>query len=118
MRCIFSLCPMYKLQINRHSLKLTPIFLSNSSSLVQSTRSKAFCQSMKQRHISYLTSSTLSDIILINPIASLVPLPFRNPNWSSSITSSILLSNLLLPSVGNQTNCSVVTAFLCLFFLG
>ena len=43
LRRSFTLCPMYKLRINRRSLQLTPIFLSISSSLVQSTRSKAFC---------------------------------------------------------------------------
>ena len=66
--------PCISLRINQRSLQLTPLFLSISSSLSQSTRSKAFCQSMKQRHISSLTSSTLCDIILIIAIVSLVPL--------------------------------------------
>ena len=38
----FKLCPMYKFRINQLSFLLIPIFLSISSSLIQSTRSKAF----------------------------------------------------------------------------
>ena len=68
LRCNFTLCPKYKLRISRRCLQLMPIFLNISSSWVQSAWSKVFCQSMKQRHISSLTSPTLSDIFLINPI--------------------------------------------------
>ena len=43
----------------------------------------------------YLPNIKHPGIILINPIASLVHFTFRNPNRSSSITSFILLANLL-----------------------
>ena len=88
-----SLEAQFYLIMSRRSLQLTSIFLSFSGSLLQ----LSFCQSMKHKHISFLMPSTLSDIIRINPIASLVPLPFRNTNYSSSITSAILFS-IISPS--------------------
>jgi hypothetical protein len=51
---------------------------------------------MKQTHSSSSISKVRSAIILIIPIASLVPFPLLNPNWSSPSVSSIFLSILLL----------------------
>uniref|UniRef100_A0A6M2DZ03 Putative secreted protein n=1 Tax=Xenopsylla cheopis TaxID=163159 RepID=A0A6M2DZ03_XENCH len=73
-------CFMYKFSMSLRSLQSTPMVLSNSISLLQLTLSNAFFQSMKHAQMSSLTSRHLSDIILSIPIASLVPLPFLNPN--------------------------------------
>ena len=59
-------------------------------------QSDAFCQSMQQTHSPSSISKVRSHIILTIPVASLVPFPLLNPNWSSPSTSSIFLSILLL----------------------
>jgi hypothetical protein len=55
------------------------------------TQSNTFCQSMKQTQSSSSISKVRSDILSI-PIASLVPFPLLNPNWSSIFLSILLLS--------------------------
>ena len=99
--------------------------LNISSSLVQSTWSKTFFQSVKHNHVSSVTPNTLSGISFINPIVSVVPLPFRNSNWSSSITSFILLFNLFLniratifPVCKIKLIVLRLLHFLCLIFFG
>ena len=87
---------MYNLLINLLSHQSIPVLFRICINLVQFTRSNAFCQSMKQIHSSSSTSIVRSAIIRIIPIASLVPYPLLNPNWSSPSTSSIFLSILLL----------------------
>ena len=88
-------CSMYNLLINLLSRQSMPILFRSCINVVQFTRSNVFCQSMKQTHNSS-TSKVRSAIILIIPIAFLVPFPLLNPNWSSPSTSSIFLSILLL----------------------
>ena len=87
---------MYNLLINLLSHQLIPVLFRICISLVQFTRSNAFCQSMKQIHSSSSISKVRSAVIVIIPIASLVHFPLLNPNWSSPSTSSIFLSILLL----------------------
>ena len=91
-----TLWSMYYLLINLLSRQSIPVLFKICINLVQFTRSNAFCQSMKQTHSSSSISKVRSAIILIIPIASLVPFPLLNPNWSSPSTASIFLSNLLL----------------------
>ena len=87
---------MYNLLINLLSRQSIPFLFRICINLVQFTWSNAFCQSMKQTHIPSSISKVRSDIILIIPIASLVPFLLLNPNWSSPSTSSIFLAVLLL----------------------
>ena len=63
--------------------------------LFQFTWSNAFCQSMKHEHNSSSMSKDCLDIILGIPVASLVPYPLQNLNWSSPIAFSIFLSIVL-----------------------
>ena len=89
-------CSMYNLLINLLSRQSMPIPFRICINLVQFTRSNPFCQSLKQTHSCSSISKVRSGIILIIPIASLVPFPLLNPNWSSPSTSSIFFSILLL----------------------
>ena len=92
---ILTLWSMYSFLINLISRQSIPVLFRICINLVQFTRSNTFCQSMTQTHSPSSTSKVRSDIILIIPIASLVPFPLLNPNWSPS-TSSIFLSIHLL----------------------
>ena len=94
--CTLTLWTMYRLLINLLSHQSIPVSFSICINLVQWTRSNAFCQSMKQTLSSSSISKAHSDIVLSIPIASLVPFPLLNPNWSSPSTSSIFFSILLL----------------------
>jgi hypothetical protein len=91
----FTLWAIYKLPINLLSSQSIAVSFRICINLVQLTRSNAFCQSMKQTLSSSSISNVRSDIILSIPIASLVPFPFLNPNWSSPSTYSIFFSILL-----------------------
>jgi hypothetical protein len=91
-----SLWAMYKLLINLLSRQSIPVPFTICINLVQLTRSNAFCQSMQQTHRSTSVCKVHSDIILSISIASVVPFPLLNPNWSSPSTSSIFLSVFLL----------------------
>jgi len=91
-----TLWSMYNLLINLLSHQSIPDLFRICINLVQFTQSNTFCQSMKQIHSPSSISKVRSAIILIIPIASLVPFPFLNANWSSPSTSSIFLSILLL----------------------
>ena len=90
-----TLWAMYKLLINLLSRQSIPVPFRIYINLVQLTRSNAFCQSMKQTHSSSSISKVRSDILSI-PIASLVPFPILNSNWSSPSIFSIFFSILLL----------------------
>jgi len=76
---------MYKLLINLLSRQSIPVSLRICINLVHLTRTNAFCQSMKQIISSSSISRVRSDIILSIPIASLVPFPLLNPNWSFQV---------------------------------
>jgi hypothetical protein len=82
----------YKLIFNLLSCQSIPGLFRICINLVQLTLSNAFCQSMKQTLSSSSISNVRSDVILSIPIASLVPFPLLNPNWSSPSTSSIFFS--------------------------
>jgi len=71
---------MYNLLINLLSRQSIPVLFRICINFVQFTRSNDFCQSMKQTHSPLSISKVRSDIILIIPIASLVPFPLLNPN--------------------------------------
>jgi len=71
---------MYKLLINLLSRQSIPVPFMICINLVQLAQSNAFCQSVKQTHSSSYISKVRSDIILSNPIASLVPFPLLNSN--------------------------------------
>ena len=71
---------MYNLLISLLSRQSIPVLFRICVDLVQFTRSNAFCQSMKQHTVHLSVSKVHSDIILIIPIASLVPFPLLNPN--------------------------------------
>ena len=73
-------CSMYNLLINLLSRQSMPILFRICINLIQFTQSNAFCQSMKQTHSSSSISKVCSAIILIIPIASLVPFLLLNPN--------------------------------------
>ena len=75
-----TLWAMYKLLINLLSRQSIPVTFRICINLVQVTRSKAFCQSMKQRHSYTSNSKVRSDSILIPPTESLVPFPLLNRN--------------------------------------
>ena len=94
--CILTLWALYNLLMNFLSRQSIPVTFRICINLVQLTRSNAFCQSMKQTHSSASISRIHSAIILSTSIASLVPFPLLNPNWSSPSTFSIFLSIPLL----------------------
>ena len=79
-RRTLTLLSMYNLLINLFSHQSIPVLFRICINLVQCTGPNAFCQSMKQTHIPSSISKVRSDIILIIPIASLVPFPLLNPN--------------------------------------
>jgi len=87
---------MYTLLINLLPRQSIPVSFRICINLVQLTLSNPFCQSMKQTLSSSSISKVRSDIILSITIASLIPFPLLNPNWSSSCISSISFSILLL----------------------
>jgi len=82
-----TLWAMYKLLINLLSCQSIPVPFRICINLVQLTLLNAFCQSMKQTHSSSSISKVHSDIILSILVASLLPFPLQNPNWSSPSTS-------------------------------
>ena len=90
-----TLWAMYKLLINLLSRQSIQVPFRICINLVQLTLSNACFQSMKQTHRFSSIFKVRSDILSI-PIASLVPFPLLNPNWSSPSTSSIFFSILLL----------------------
>jgi hypothetical protein len=71
-----TLWAMYKLLINLLSRQSILFPFRVCINLVQLTRLNAFCQFMKQTHISSSISKVRSDIILSIPTASLVHFPF------------------------------------------
>ena len=68
---------MYSLLINLLSRQSIPVLFKICINLVQFTRSNAFFHSKKQTHSPSSISKVRSAIILIIPIASLVPFPPR-----------------------------------------
>ena len=90
-----TLWAMYELLFNLISRPSIPVSFRICINLVQMTRSNVFCQYMKQTLSSSSISKVRSDILSI-PIASLVPFPLLNPNWSSPSISSIFFSILHL----------------------
>ena len=89
-------CYMYNLLNNLLSRQPMPILFRICINFVQLTRSNAFCQSMKQTRSSSSISKVRSAVILIIPIAFLVPFPLLNPNCSSPSPYSIFFSILRL----------------------
>jgi len=75
-----TLWSMYSLLISLLSRQSIPLIFRIYINLVQFTRSNAFCQFMKLTHSPSPISKVRSVILLIIPIASLVPFALLNPN--------------------------------------
>jgi len=106
-----TLWAMYKLLTNLLSRQSIPVPFRICINLVQLTRSDSFYQSVKQTQSSGSISKVRSDIILSNPIASLVPCPLLNPDWSSSSTSSISFQSFKV----SLLLCAMIAAFCSLW---
>ncbi|XKL68336.1 hypothetical protein PGB90_003827 [Kerria lacca] len=92
---ISTFCSLYRFHITLLSLYFTPISFNILNNLVLSTLSNAFSKSSNATYVSSPFFSLFSNTSLKHKIASLVPLPLLNPNWSSPTLSSILPCILL-----------------------
>ncbi|XKL59134.1 hypothetical protein PGB90_000150 [Kerria lacca] len=100
---ISAFCSLYRFYITLLSLYFTPISFNILNNLAHSTLSNAFSRSTNATYVSSPFFSLFSNTSLKQKIASLVPLPLLNPNWSSPTLSSILpcilLCNILVKSL-------------------